>query len=100
MIRHIILWKLKEEFSQTEKEVIKQNAKKALEALPATINNIITMNVIIDGLDTSTCDMMLYSEFTDMDSLKAYKIHPDHQHAANTYVRPNVAVRLCMDYSI
>lgn len=100
MIRHIILWKLKDEFSESEKETINANVKKALEALPETIDNILKMEVIINGLDTSTCDMMLFSEFTDEKALKAYKVHPDHQHAANTYVRPNVEIRLCMDYEI
>ncbi len=100
MIRHIILWKLKEDFTESEKETIKLNAKSALEALPEVIDNIITMQVITEGLETSTCDLMLYSEFSDMAALKAYKVHSAHQEAANTYVRPNVAVRLCMDYEV
>lgn len=100
MIRHIILWKLKEDFSEKEKTEIKINAKKALESLPGIIENIITMQVITDGLDSSTCDMMLYSEFTDENTLKKYKKHPAHQNAANTFVRPNVSVRLCMDYTV
>ncbi len=100
MIKHIILWKLKGNFTEAEKIKIKANAKAALEALPEKIDNILSMKVITDGLDSSTCDMMMDSEFTDCNALMAYKVHPAHQTAANTFVRPNVEVRLCMDYEI
>lgn len=98
MIKHIILWKFKDEFTEEQIKTIKTDAKTALEGLKDVIDGIIEMKVITEGLDSSTCDMMLYSEFKSQDALKAYKVNPAHQAVANTFVRPNVQVRLCMDY--
>lgn len=40
MVKHIILWKLKDDISSTEKTEIKKNAKKALEDLKGKIDGL------------------------------------------------------------
>ncbi len=98
MVRHVILWELKEEFSAEEKAVIKQNIKTALEALAGVIPGLVSITVNINGLASSNADCMLDSVFTDEAALQAYQKHPAHQEAANTKVRPFVAKRLCLDF--
>jgi hypothetical protein len=98
MVRHVILWELKEEFSAEEKAVIKQNIKTALEALAGVIPGLVSITVNINGLASSNADCMLDSVFTDEAALQAYQKHPAHQEAANTKVRPFVSKRLCLDF--
>jgi hypothetical protein len=98
MVRHVILWELKEEYSAEEKAVIKQDIKTALEALAGVIPGLVSITVNINGLASSNADCMLDSVFTDEAALQAYQKHPAHQEAANTKVRPFVAKRLCLDF--
>lgn len=98
MVEHIILWKLKEEYSEEEKNKITHGIKNGLEGLKGQIEGLEYVNVQTDKLPSSTCDLMLHCKFTDEKSLKYYKTHPAHQNVANTYVRPFVEVRLCIDY--
>lgn len=98
MVRHVILWELKSEYSAEEKAVIKQNIKNALESLAGVIPGLISITVNINGLASSNADCMLDSVFADEAALQAYQQHPAHQEAANTKVRPFVAKRLCLDF--
>lgn len=98
MVRHVILWELKAEYSAEEKAVIKQNIKNALESLAGVIPGLISITVNINGLASSNADCMLDSVFADEAALQAYQQHPAHQEAANTKVRPFVAKRLCLDF--
>ena len=97
MIKHVILWKLKD-MTDTEKEKVKADAKAALEALDGKIDGLLSIKVNTVALATSNCDMMLDSEFESTDALAAYQKHPLHQAAANSFVRPFAEVRLCLDY--
>lgn len=98
MIRHIILWKLRPDIPEDRIAQVKADIKEYLEALPAVIDGLESLQIHTDGLPTSTCDLMLESVLRDADALKVYKNHPAHVHAADTYVRPNIDVRLCLDF--
>ena len=58
------------------------------------------MNIRTEFLDSSSADIMMDSELESNEALKGYQTHPSHVHVADTYVRPNVSVRLSMDYEI
>ncbi len=100
MVKHIILWTLKGEYTNEEKEDIKLNAKKGLEALYGNIDGLLEIKVYTDVLETSNVDMCLDSTFTDFDALKSYAVHPDHVKAAQTLVVPFAAERRCIDFEI
>ena len=100
MIKHIIIWTLKDTLSEEEKRSVKINAKNNLEALVGKIEGLIDLKVEIDFLPTSNGEMMLYSTFESIDALKAYSTHPEHQSAANEFVRPYTASRSCVDFEI
>ncbi len=100
MIRHIILWKLKNDIPEDKIPEVKANIKNSLEALPKVIDGLISLKVHTQGLPTSTCDIMLESELRDASALDTYKDHPDHVAAADGFVRPNVEVRLCLDFEV
>ncbi len=100
MVKHVIIWNLKEGFSDEEKKIIKQNAKLNLEALVGQIDGLIDLKIYTDFLATSTGDMMLDSTFESFDALKTYATHPLHQEVANSYVRPFTASRSCVDFEM
>lgn len=95
MVKHIILWNLKEEFKTDE---VKEGIKKGLEGLMGVVPGLLEIKVIIDPLETSNSDVMLYSVFEDFESLKGYAVHPQHVYVADTFVRPYTKSRCCMDF--
>ncbi|MBE7025271.1 MAG: Dabb family protein [Ruminococcaceae bacterium] len=98
MVKHIILWKLKEEFSPEEKEKIKAGIKEGLEGLRGQIPGLLEIRVQTEGLDSSNMDLMLDSGFESEAALKAYAVHPAHVAVADGKVRPYTAVRSCLDF--
>ena len=100
MVKHIILWKLKEELSAEEKKQILANMKENLEGLVGKVPGLTRMNIVIKPLDSSNAEVMLDSDLESNEALKAYQTHPEHVHVANTYVRPFTDVRMCMDYEV
>ena len=101
MVKHIILWTLKEELSGTEKESVKKGIKESLEALQGVVPGLLDIKVIIDGrLDSSNADVMLDCTLESAEAFKGYAVHPAHVAAANAKVRPFTAVRSCIDFKI
>ncbi len=98
MVKHVILWTLKDEFSDAQKADIKKGIKEGLEGLKGQIPGMIDIKVNIDPLASSNCDLMLDSAFEDEASLKGYAVHPAHVAVADGKVRPYTASRVCMDY--
>lgn len=98
MVHHIILWKLKEDLSETEKKEIAKGIKENLEALVGKISGLTSLQIVVDKLESSNADVMLNSVLESEEALKGYQKHPDHVHAANTYVRPFTEIRMCIDY--
>ena len=65
MVKHLILWKLKDELTAEEKQRIKQEIKTGLEGLLGKIPGLVEIKVQIEGLESSNADLMLDSVFTD-----------------------------------
>ena len=100
MVKHVILWTLKEEYSDEKKKEIKKDIKAGLEGLKGRIPGLVDIQVNIDGLASSNADLMLDSTFEDEASLKGYAVHPEHVAVADGKVRPYTAIRSCLDYTI
>lgn len=100
MVKHVILWTLKETETEEAKNTIKIGIKEGLEGLKGQIPGMIDIKVNINPLESSNCDVILDSSFEDEDALKGYAVHPKHVDVANTKVRPYTASRVCMDYQI
>ena len=81
MVKHIILWTLKEELSGEQKETIKQGIKEGLEGLSGQIPGLLEISVRAKAL-------------------KNYSTHPKHVAVADGKVRPYTATRACMDFEV
>ena len=95
MVKHIILWKLKEDIDAAE---VKKGIKEGLEGLYGKIPGLTEIKVYTNALESSNVDVMLYSVFENEEALKAYAVHPEHVAVADTKVRPFTAQRSCLDF--
>lgn len=100
MVKHVILWTLKDEFGAEENERIKAGIKEGLESLAGKIPGLVDIHVNTQGLASSTADLMLDSTFESEQALQGYAKHPEHVAVADTKVRPFTATRACLDYEI
>ncbi len=100
MVKHIILWQLKDEFSSEEKVNIKAGIKAGLEGLAGKIPGLCDIHVQTEALASSNADVMLDSTFESEEALKAYATHPEHVKVADENVRPFTKSRSCMDFEV
>ena len=100
MVKHVILWQLKEELSDAEKAAIKAGIKAGLEGLAGQIPGLVDIRVNIDALPSSNADLMLDTTFESAEALKGYSVHPAHVAVADGKVRPYTKARFCLDYEI
>lgn len=79
MIKHIVMWKLKD-FAEGKDKMENANIiKKNLENLQKEINQIRFIEVGIDiNKSSQAYDVVLYSEFENMEDLNIYQNHPEH----------------------
>ncbi len=100
MIKHIVMWQLKEHAEGADKAT---NAAKMKSLLDECANIVLGMGAFEvalaqDGLE-ATYDVVLYSEFESVAALDAYQNHPQHV-ALKPFVAAVRAARQCMDYEV
>ena len=100
MVKHVILWQLKDELSEGEKAEVRKGIKEGLEGLRGKIPGLVDIHVQSEFLQSSNADVMLDSTFADSGALKGYSVHPEHVKVADGRVRPYTKSRVCMDYEI
>ncbi len=100
MVKHIILWKLKDEYTPEQKDEICAGIKEGLEGLVGKVPGLVEVHVQTEKLETSTVDVMLDCTLESFEALKAYAVHPEHVAVADSKVRPFTAVRSCIDFEI
>ena len=99
MVKHIVMFKLKETLSAEEKMDVMNRFKTAIEALPATIDVIRKVFVGLNINGAETWDICLESEFDTLEDVKAYAVHPDHVAAAGI-LKDAKLDRACVDYEM
>lgn len=101
MVKHIILWQIKDEYSEAEKDNIRKDVKSSLEGLMGKIPGMTEIKVNIESLPGSAgsnADMMLDSSFEDEAAFNAYLVFPEHVAIADEKIRPFVKARVCLDF--
>lgn len=108
MLKHIVMWKMKDDLKGSQKFDIALEIKAALEGLKEKIPEIINIEVGLDGsLGVQECkcqgdahhnwDICLVSSFESAKALKKYANHPEHLKVTDL-VKANVKSRSCVDY--
>lgn len=97
MVKHVVLFKLKETLSVSEKSEIIASFKDAIERLPSKIDFIRHIEVGGNINPSESFDIALYSEFDNLEDVSCYVVNPDHVAAAGI-IKPYIASRSCVDY--
>ena len=100
MLKHIVMWKLKEEAEGAGRAANAKRMKELLDACAGIVPGILKFEVALaqPGLE-ATYDVVLYSEFADRAALDAYQEHPQHV-ALKPFIGAVREARQCMDYEI
>lgn len=96
MIKHIVMWKFKDEVSEADKLEMKHQLESLKGVVPTLIDIEIGMDLV--GKEASK-DMVLYSEFASMEDLAAYAGHSEHLKVVE-FVKPLVSERAVVDYEV
>ena len=100
MVRHVIIWTLKDEYTEEEKKNIMRGIKEGLEGLKGVVPGLLEISVITEGLESSNGDLMLDSVLENEQALKNYAVHPAHVAVAEGKVRPYTKTRSCFDFNV
>ncbi len=98
LIRHIVMWKLKEsaEGATREENLVKFKAllESCRDLVPGTLR--LEVGLAAPGLP-STYDIALVSDFADKAALDAYQDHPDHL-VVKQFAKAVTESRQCVDH--
>ncbi|MCX7908557.1 MAG: Dabb family protein [Ignavibacteria bacterium] len=80
MLKHIVMFKLKENYLGKPKNELAREIKASLEKLPSLIPQIKFYEIGINELsDPRSFDLVLISIFENKDDLELYRNHPEHK---------------------
>ena len=92
------MWKFKPEIEEERKPQLKKDMEKNLSSLVGQVPGLLSVKFVAEPLPSATHDMALVTTMEKPEDIPAYSKHPAHQNVANTYVRPFVTERACLDY--
>jgi len=95
MVKHIVIWKLKHENCEENK----QTFKKMLVGLDGRVPSLVDIEVGLKG-DSSpenNHDVVLVTSFKSWDDLDAYQVHPEHLEVVE-FAKMVVDSRSAVDY--
>lgn len=98
MVNHIVMWNFKTEIEEGKKDAIKAAMEENLKALVGKVPGLLTVEFVSNPLPSSTHDIALVTTLEKAEDVAVYATHPEHVRVADTYVRPYVKDRACLDY--
>ena len=100
MIKHIVIWKLKNFAEGSSKDENALLIRSKLEGLKKKIKNIKVLEVGFNlNTSSATYDVILYSEFDTIEDLNKYKTHPEHKKIGD-FVSKVRLERKAIDYEV
>ncbi len=79
MLRHIVMWKFKDFADGALKTQNLHQTKVLFEALASRIPEIKSLEIGLNTIHSgSSYDIVLVSDFENLESLRAYQSHPEH----------------------
>lgn len=100
MIKHVVLFKLKQFDSVEELNSKCAEIKNQLEDLMGKVPTLKSINVSINCNPNEQFHICLESTHDDMEGLQAYATHPLHVNISKELIRPILEARSCVDFKI
>ena len=98
MVHHIVMWNFKPEIEEGQKENLKKAMEENLCALVGKVPGLLTVEFVSNPISSSTHDIAHVTTLEKAEDIAVYATHPEHVRVADTYVRPYVSNRACLDY--
>jgi hypothetical protein len=92
------MWKFKEEIEEAKKPELMDAMAEHLCGLVGQVPGLLTAQFVKQPIPSSTHDMALVTTLEKAEDIAVYAKHPAHVAVADTYVRPFVCSRACLDY--
>lgn len=100
MLKHIVLFSLKDFPNEAARSAQLARIKEELEALPALIPALHSLSVYYNENPAEAYDFALEAVVDDLGRLSEYAEHPEHIRVAKEHIKPYVASRACVDFTI
>ncbi len=98
MVHHIVMWKFKDDIEESRKPALKKAMAENLKSLVGKVPGLLSAEFVTNPIPSSTHDMALVTTLKSAEDIAIYAKHPEHVKVADTYVRPFVKDRACLDY--
>ncbi len=100
MIKHVLLFKIKDGVEGRSKAESIAQAKDLIEDMNGKIPGLIKVEVGVDFSEgPDSADMTLYSEFESREALQVYAGHPEHK-AVLPFIKSIISERRLIDYEV
>jgi len=100
MIKHIVMWNVREEANEKSKDENIKDMIKRLHDLKSKIPQIVEIEAGRNFKEgPGAFDVALYSSFKSKDDLETYAQHPDHLSVVE-FIKSIVSERVVVDYEI
>jgi len=98
VIKHIVMWRLKDQAQGNSRSANAELVKEKLEALAGRVPGLLAIEAGLDlGATEASADVVLYSEFESWAALDAYQGHPEHE-AVKAFIGEVTEQRWVVDY--
>lgn len=98
MVNHIVMWNFKDNIEESQKPLLKKAMEENLKSLVGKVPGLLSVEFVSNPIPSSTHDVALVTTLKTADDIAVYAKHPEHVKVADTYVRPYVKDRVCLDY--
>ncbi|MCC8045875.1 MAG: Dabb family protein [Clostridiales bacterium] len=98
MVYHIVMWNFKKEIPEEKKPELKASMAEHLQTLVGQVPGLLSVKFVEDPIPSSTHEIALVTTMEKAQGVAVYGSHPAHVAVADTYVRPYVCDRSCLDY--
>lgn len=102
MIKHIVMWTLKDQAEGRDKAANAAEMKARLLALPAKVPLVVDMEVAIGSelfASVPPTDIVLYTTFHSKEDLQTYAVHPLHLEVVE-FIKKVVSERRVVDFEL
>ena len=99
MVKHIVMFKLKEEFNGKTAMENAAEARARAERLRDLVPSVVKMKAVCNApaADGTNYELALICDFQDMEGLNAYQNHPEHV-KFGAFISQMRESRACIDY--
>ncbi|MCD7715428.1 MAG: Dabb family protein [Lachnospiraceae bacterium] len=98
MVYHIVMWNFKKDIPEEKKPELKAAMAEHLQSLVGKVPGLLTVEFVTEPVSASTHEIALVTTMEKAEDVAVYGSHPEHVAVADTYVRPYVCDRACLNY--